>query len=104
MPRNPEHMGPNDAVRTPVATPRGGEWLTSSSDPSNVFTPEHLSDEQRLIAKTVTDFVDQEVLPALDRLEHKDWTLARELVKRAGALGLLGVDVPEAFGGVALDK
>ena len=57
-----------------------------------------------MIAQTVTDFVNNEVLPALDRLEDKDWGLARELVRRAGALGLLGVDVPEAYGGLALDK
>ena len=44
------------------------------------------------------------MLPALDRLEQKDWTLARALVRRSGDLGLLGTDVPEAFGGVELDK
>ena len=44
------------------------------------------------------------MLPALDRLEQKDWALARDLVRRAGALGLLGVDVPEAYGGLQLDK
>jgi len=83
---------------------RGGEWLLQPSDPARVFTPERLSEEQRMIAQTVTDFVNQEVLPSLDRLEEKDWTLARELVRKAGALGLLGVDVPEAFGGLHLDK
>src|SRR5947207_244112 len=85
-------------------TLRGGEWLLQSTDAASVFTPERLSEEHRLIARTAADFVQQEVLPALDRLEQKDWALARDLVKRAGALGLLGVDVPEAYGGVALDK
>jgi alkylation response protein AidB-like acyl-CoA dehydrogenase len=69
-----------------------------------VFTPDQLSDEHRLIGQTVSDFVTNEVLPALDRLEQKDWTLARQLVQRTGALGLLGVDAPEAYGGVQLDK
>ncbi len=69
-----------------------------------VFTPEHLNEEHRLIAQTVTDFVNNEVLPVLDRLEQKDWTLARELIKRCAALGLIGVDVAEAYGGVQLDK
>ena len=82
----------------------GGEWLLQPSDPAGVFTPERLSQEQRMIAQTVTDFVSNEVLPSLDRLEEKDWTLARALVQRAGALGLLGVDVPEAYGGLQLDK
>ena len=45
-----------------------------------------------------------EVLPVLDQLEQKDWELARRLVQRGGGLGLFGVDVPEAYGGVGLDK
>ena len=83
---------------------RGGEWLLESSEPDAVFTPERLTDEHRLIGQTADEFVAQEVLPMLDRLEQKDWALARELVKRGGQLGLLGVDVPEAYGGVQLDK
>ena len=83
---------------------RGGEWLIQATDAESVFTPERLTDEHRLIARTAQDFVDHEVLPKLDRLEEKDWALARDLVKRGGDLGLLGVDVPEAYGGVGLDK
>jgi alkylation response protein AidB-like acyl-CoA dehydrogenase len=83
---------------------RGGEWLLQPADPASVFTPEQLNEEHRLIAQTVTDFVNNEVLPVLDQLEQKDWGLARDLVRRAGALGLLGVDAPEAYGGVQLDK
>ncbi len=88
----------------PSSLLRGGEWLIQTSDPAGVFSPERLTDEQRMIAQTVTDFVNNEVLPSLDRLEQKDWALARELVRRAGALGLLGADVPEAYGGLQLDK
>jgi alkylation response protein AidB-like acyl-CoA dehydrogenase len=83
---------------------RGGEWLLQASSADGVFTPERLTDEHRLIARTAQEFVDTEVLPKLDQLEQKDWALARELVKRGGDLGLLGVDVPEAYGGVGLDK
>src|SRR5262245_7273178 len=83
---------------------RGGEWLLQASDPAGVFTPERLTEEHRLIGQTVTDFVEKEVLPVLDRLEQKDWALARRLVQRCGELGLLGVDVAEAYGGVQLDK
>ena len=70
----------------------------------SIFTPEKLSDEHRLISQTADEFMTNEVLPAIDRLEQKDWALARDLVRRAGELGLLGTDVPEAFGGVGLDK
>jgi len=83
---------------------RGGEWLLHTTDPDSVFTPERLTEEHRLIARTAQEFVDNEVLPKLDQLETKDWALARTLVKRGAALGLLGVDVPEAYGGLALDK
>jgi len=89
---------------TTPTTLRGGEWLLEQSSPESVFTPERLTEEHRLIGRTADEFVDNEVLPKLDRLEAKDWTLARELLKRCGDLGLLGVDVPESYGGVGLDK
>src|SRR5581483_6089528 len=67
------------AAPPPVAILKGGEWLLTATAPDAVFTPEQLTDEHRLIAQTVTDFVNAEVLPVLDRLEQKDWALAREL-------------------------
>jgi alkylation response protein AidB-like acyl-CoA dehydrogenase len=83
---------------------RGGAWLTDDVGAGTILTPEKLSDEHRLIGRTAEEFVDTEVLPVLDRLEAKDWNLSRSLIKRCGDLGLLGTDVPEAFGGVELDK
>src|SRR5437762_4385665 len=83
---------------------RGGEFLLQAADADGVFTPERLTEEHRLIGRTAQAFVDNEVLPKLDQLEQKDWALARDLVKRSASLGLLGVDVPEAYGGVGLDK
>ena len=89
---------------TTLTTARGGNWLIEDTPADSVFTPESLSEEHRLIAQTAEEFVTNEVLPALDRLEQKDWTLARQLVRRAGELGLLGADVAESLGGVGLDK
>ncbi|MCR4374941.1 MAG: acyl-CoA dehydrogenase family protein [Acidobacteria bacterium] len=89
---------------TPVAARRGADWLLEPTAPQDVFTPERLSEEHRLIARTAAEFLEKEVLPAIGRLETKDWALAKALVKRAGDLGLLGTDVPEAFGGIDLDK
>jgi alkylation response protein AidB-like acyl-CoA dehydrogenase len=83
---------------------RGGEWLIQPAAADSVFTPERLTEEHRLIGRTAQEFVDNEVLPKLDQLETKDWALAREMVKAGAALGLLGVDVPEAYGGLGLDK
>ena len=67
---------------------RGGLWLVTET--TNVFSPERLNDDHRMISATAQEFMTNEVLPAIDRLEQKDWTLARDLVARAGALGLLG--------------
>ena len=81
---------------------QGGSWLLS--DDMSVLSPERLTDDHRLIAATSLEFMANEVMPAIERLEQKDWTLARELVAKAGALGLIGTDVPEDLGGVGLDK
>src|SRR5690349_8989336 len=83
---------------------RGGSWLMEDTPASDVFTPEQLSDEHRLIARTTGQFIDSEVLPQLEQLETGDWTLARALLRRCGELGLLGVNVPEQYGGLDLDK
>ena len=91
-------------MTTTATAVRGGMWLTEETDAQSVFTPERLTDEHRLIAQTAAEFMDSEVRPALEQLEQKDWALARTLVRRAGELGLLGADVPEALGGVGLDK
>ena len=82
---------------------KGGAWLLDEP-PAAVFAPEALTDEHRLMARTTDEFVDAEVLPNLERLENKDWALARTLIRKCGDLGLLGVDVPEEYGGLDLDK
>ncbi|HTV03530.1 MAG TPA: acyl-CoA dehydrogenase family protein [Luteitalea sp.] len=81
----------------------GGAWLLGAVPAPDVFTPEDRSDEHRMIATTAHAFMDQDVVPRRDALESKDWALARQLMRQCGDLGLLGVDVPEALGGVGLD-
>ncbi len=83
---------------------RGGEWLIVDTDPAAIMTRERITDEHRMIEQSAAEFMTGEVLPVIDRLEQKDWALNRELLKKCGALGLLGTNVPEAFGGVDLDK
>jgi alkylation response protein AidB-like acyl-CoA dehydrogenase len=87
-----------------ATVPRGGSWLFENGRSCATISPERLSDEHRLIAKTANEFVTSEVMPALDRLESKDWTLCRALVKRCGELGLLGIAAPQEYGGLDLDK
>ncbi len=91
-------------MTTTIPSVRGGSWLIEDADRASVLTRERLSEEHRLIGQTADEFIDAEVLPVLERLEQKDWALARQLILRSGELGLLGTDVPEALGGVALDK
>jgi alkylation response protein AidB-like acyl-CoA dehydrogenase len=87
-----------------ATTATGAGWLLEAGDPSGVLTPERLSEEHRMIAQTAREFATKEVIPGIDRLEQKDWTFARHLLRRSGELGLLGVDAPEEYGGVGLDK
>ena len=82
----------------------GVEWLVRDTVPGEVFTPERFTDEHRLIEQTATEFVANEVIPALPELDNKNWDVARRLIGRAGALGLVGTDTPEEYGGVGLDK
>ena len=83
---------------------KGGSWLLEDTAPADVFTPEKLNDEHQLMAQMAQEFVDKELLPATERLESKDWELARSLIRRAAELGLFGIAVPEQYGGLDLDK
>jgi alkylation response protein AidB-like acyl-CoA dehydrogenase len=82
----------------------GAYFLIGETEPKMVFTPEDLSSEQRLMAETARQFMDKEVLPKLEPLEHQEPGVAVGLFKKAGELGLLGIEVPEASGGLGLGK
>ncbi len=83
---------------------QGGAFLIEERTPEEIFTPEDFTEEHRMIADTTRQFVDNEVIPRLDELEKKDWKLARELVKKAADLGLIGANIPEEYGGLGLDQ
>lgn len=83
---------------------KGGSFLTTEVTFDKVFTPEDFTDEHKLIAKTTEDFVVNEVLPELEYLEQHEFDRTVRLLKQAGELGLLAADVPEEYGGIALDK
>jgi len=83
---------------------KGGSFLTEERDPQDVFTPEDLSEEHRQIAKTAIDFTQNEVMPAAAEIEAKNFEVTRGLLRKAGELGLMGVDIPEAYGGLEMDK
>jgi alkylation response protein AidB-like acyl-CoA dehydrogenase len=71
---------------------------------AEIFTPEDFTEEHRMIAETTRQFIDGEVIPHIDALEKHDWKLARELVKKAADLGLIGANIPEEYGGLGLDQ
>ncbi len=83
---------------------KGGSFLTEDIQAQRVFTPEDFSDEQKMIAKTTEEFVENEVLPVVDKLENHEFEHSVRLLKKAGELGLLAADVPEEYEGLGLDK
>src|SRR5437899_4622765 len=83
---------------------KGGSFLLESLQPSDVFTPADLTDDQKLIGQTAEEFVTKEVLPLVKDLENKKAGLMAELVRKGGEVGLMGGGVPEEYGGAGLDK
>jgi alkylation response protein AidB-like acyl-CoA dehydrogenase len=82
---------------------RGASFIFEDHKPEDIFTPEDVSDEHRLIAQTALEFSQKEVLPLDAEIESKNYEVHRELLRKAGELGLLGIDIPEQFGGAGLD-
>ncbi|SES37653.1 acyl-CoA dehydrogenase family protein [Salipaludibacillus aurantiacus] len=91
-------------MATTDKTLKGGSFLLDSTSSDQVFTPEDLSDEHVMIAKTTEDFVKEKVVPELEQIEQHEFDRSVRLLKEAGELGLLGADVPEQYGGIGLDK
>jgi len=85
------------------ATIAGGQFLTTPVEPGDVFIREELSEEQRLFGRTAAEFMQKEVLPVAERLYRHDWTLTRELLKKASELDLLRLEIPPEYGGLGLD-
>jgi alkylation response protein AidB-like acyl-CoA dehydrogenase len=91
-------------MTTAERSTKGGAFLIESTPVDAVFTPEDFSGEQRRLANTARLFMAREVLPNAERIENHDLALVVALLKRAGDLGLLAIDVPEEYGGLELDK
>jgi alkylation response protein AidB-like acyl-CoA dehydrogenase len=93
---------------TVIASPgekiAGGSFLLETRKPEQVFTPEDFSEQHRLIAQTAEEFAQHEILPNIEKMERKEFAVVRELLKKAGELGLSGVEIAEVFGGLEMDK
>jgi alkylation response protein AidB-like acyl-CoA dehydrogenase len=82
----------------------GGSFLLEERQTSEVFTPEDFSEQHTLIGQTTEEFAVNEILPNVERIEHKEFQVTRDLLKKAGDLGLSSVEIPEAYGGLEMDK
>lgn len=82
---------------------KGGEFLIKETDYQSVFIPEELNEEQRMMADSAKEFVEKEIWPKLDAIDKQEPGLTVSLLKKAGELGLLGVAVPEEYGGLGED-
>ena len=82
----------------------GGSFLLEERRPEEVFTPEDFTEQHRLIGQTAEEFAVNEILPNVEKIEHKDFSISRALVRKAGELGLSAVEIPEAYGGLEMDK
>src|SRR6202795_728502 len=82
----------------------GGSFLLESRRPDKVFTPEDFTEQHQMIGQTAEEFAVNEILPQAEKIEHKDYSVSRDLLKKAGDLGLSGVEIPEAYGGLEMDK
>jgi len=88
---------------TDTKTIQGGAFLIEELQGEDIVTPEDFTDEHNMIAQTTEDFIMNEVWPLIDKLENHEFEYSVELLKKAGELGLLSVDIPEQYGGLQLD-
>jgi len=78
---------------------RSGEFLVSEVEAKDVFIPEEFNEEQLMIAQTCRDFLETEVYPNLEKVEKSDRELMKSILKKSGELGLMGISIPEEYGG-----
>ena len=82
---------------------KGGEFIIRDTAPKDIFTPEEWTEEHKMIASMCEDFIHQEIIPHLDRIDSLEEGLMPSLLKKAGELGLLGLSIPKEYGGMGVD-
>jgi alkylation response protein AidB-like acyl-CoA dehydrogenase len=85
------------------ASLKGGEWLIKESSAFETFIPEDFNEEQRMVKEMCASFLDQEILPIMDRIDKMEPGLMPSLIQKAGEQGLLGISIPETLGGSGKD-
>ncbi len=87
---------------TDLATIKGGEYLVRKVNSNEIFIQEEFTEEQNMMKEAIQDFIDREVWPNKERFEKKDYAFTEALMKQIGDMGLLGISVPEHYGGMGL--
>jgi alkylation response protein AidB-like acyl-CoA dehydrogenase len=82
---------------------KGGEFLIKETKATDIFIPEEWNEEQKMIADSNKEFIEQEIWPNLDRIDKQEEGLVVSLLDKAGELGLLGISLPEQYGGFGKD-
>ncbi len=82
---------------------KGGEFLIRDTNPSEIFIPESWTEEQQMIAQMCDDFINNDVLPHIEKIEAMEEGMMPSIMEKAGELGLLGMSVPENLGGLGVD-
>lgn len=82
---------------------KGGEFLVADTLPEATFSPEDFNEEQTMVKQMVQDFIDQSIIPNLDKIEKQEDNISVKLLDEMADLGLLGSHMPEAFGGMEMD-
>ena len=91
-------------MSTSDSLPSGASFLWDPPSEKTVMAPERFTEEQREIASAARKFSDNEIVPRIAQIESKKSGLVPELLRKAGELGLLMVDIPSDYGGLGLDK
>jgi len=95
-------------MATTTAAPKtkltGGSFLLEEHNLNDLFTPEDFNDDQQMVVKLAEEFATNEVVPNAEKMEHKEWAVCRELLKKAAEMGLTNADIPAEYGGSDMDK
>jgi butyryl-CoA dehydrogenase len=91
-------------TKSPIVAAAGGSFLLETRTPAEVFTPEDLNEEQRQVAATAARFAREEILPVVAAIEAKEPGVLAATLKKAAELGFTGVDIPEEYAGMGMDK
>ena len=82
---------------------KSGEFLVDEVDANDIFIPEEFNEEQLMIAQTIKDFLDAELYDNLDQIDSPDLEMMKNILKKSGELGLMGISLPEEYGGFGQD-